>query len=466
MKKLLEYIEKYALRPMEKISQQRHLLAIRNGVMAAFPLTLIASLFMFIAVLPIPESWALKQFIIVNQNIFLAPYRMTVFVVTLYVVIGVGSNLAEHYGYDPLSGSLISIVAFLMTIIPINVFSIIPAEFLYQAQNLGLDTSWASEIKILGWVLPENPLGESGILVGILSAIFGVEVMNFSKKMNMFKKTQDKAAKTLIPPAVTRSLETIMPIFIVTFTLFIVRDVLGINLQGYIMDLMNNVINIATTLPGAIALVVMVTLLWTFGIRGFAVASTAASPLWIRLIQENIYAYNNNLPIPNVAPQPFYQWFVWIGGTGGTLSLVIILCFSKTRYLKKLGLTSLLPSLININEPVIYGVPLILNPYMSIPFIIGPTLSTVVAYTAMNLNLVTKPFAAPPANFPAPVGAYLATGGDWRAVILCAVNMLICGIVYYPFVKAYEQKIISDGEKNAEKLMLKKDKPPKVTSVD
>jgi cellobiose PTS system EIIC component len=136
---------------------------------------------------------------------------------------------------------------------------------------------------------------------------------------------------------------------------------------------------------------------------------------------------------------------VWIGGSGASLSLVLLMLFSKTPYLKSMGRATLLPGICNINEPVIFGVPIMLNPLLFIPFILGPITIGTLTYYAMQLGLVGKPYILVPWTLPAPIGAYLATGGDWRAIVLVLVNLAIVTAIYYPFLKAYERKLIADG---------------------
>lgn len=461
--KLLALIENRAMHPMEKISQQKHLLAVRKAMMAAFPLTMMASLFLFVTVVPLPSSWWLKQFLVRHEQVILAPYQMVVFITTIYVVLEIGSNLAASYHYDPQAGSFLAVISFLMTVVPVNASSQVPPDFLQQAEQLGLDTSWLDKLGALGWVLPETPLGESGILTAILSAIFGVEVLRLYKKFHAKRKSKPNK-NPVIPDSIGRTLENLTPIAIVIFSLFILRDILGFSLQGITMGFMGFAVRFATTLPGAILVVLLVTLLWIFGIRGLAVASTTAAPVWAKLLSENLAAHNQGQLPPNLVPLPFYQWFVWIGGSGATLGLVIILCFSKSKYLRRLGYSSLLPSLVNINEPVLYGAPLILNPYLSIPFMLAPTVSALVAYFAMWMHWVTPPFSAPPLNTPAPVGAFLSTG-DFRAVLLCLVNLALSAAIYYPFAKLYESKLLKDEQLHQD-LGLKKEAPPVVTHVE
>ncbi|MGL5724409.1 MAG: PTS sugar transporter subunit IIC, partial [Cetobacterium sp.] len=105
------------------------------------------------------------------------------------------------------------------------------------------------------------------------------------------------------------------------------------------------------------------------------------------------------------------------------------------------GKATILPAIFNINEPIIFGLPIMLNPFFTIPFVLGPVLATIVSYVVMSLNLVSRPAILAPWTFPAPIGAYLATGGDLRAVALCIFNIVLMGAVYYPFMKAYDMKM-------------------------
>lgn len=144
-----------------------------------------------------------------------------------------------------------------------------------------------------------------------------------------------------------------------------------------------------------------------------------------------------------MAPETFFQWFIWIGGAGATLGLVLcMLFFAKTKYTKTLGRTVLVPGLFNINEPVIFGMPIVLNPTLIIPFVIVPLVTATLSYFATVLGFVNPTYIMVPWTLPAPIGAYLATGGDWRAIILVLVNIAISFMIYLPFFKMYEQKLM------------------------
>lgn len=465
MKQTLYFIEKRLLRPMEKISQQRHLAAIRNGVLAAFPLSLIGTIFMLVTILPYPNSWPIHQFIAQHENLILMPYRMTTLLMTLYVVVGVGSHLARYYGYSQVSGSLIALVAFLMTIVPTQPVDMISQAFLNNAHQYGADLSWLKSLEALGWVIPINRLSGVSAYVGVLSALFGVEILHLYNHVARSAKAKNTDGRSYVPEGILDAINSIVPLMLVVSILFFVRHVLAFDFQDILTVALSALIKATNSLPGAMFFVLLMSLISFFGVSGFRLSGTGASLIWLALLNANRAAHLQGEALPNVAPTPFYQFFIWIGGIGATLSLVVLLCFSKSQYLKRLGLTCLLPSLFNLNEPVLYGVPIILNPYMLIPFVCAPVVTTAVSYISVSLNLVGKAFTAPAHMFPGPIGAFFATA-DWRAVVLSLVNFGIGLLVYYPFLKVYEQKLLAEGEANAKKIALEKEKNVRVTPVE
>lgn len=465
MKKLLKFLENHFVRPLEKLSQQRHLAAVRDGILSAFPISLVGTVFLFLASVPLPESWPIKQFLTSHETLLLAPYRVTTLIVTLYIVVGVGSNLAQSYKYSQTSGSLIALVTFFMTVTPANPSSSVPAAFLDSAAKAGIDTTWLSGLRALGWMIPISNLGAAGAFLGALCALMGVEVIHLCKHLYSKIKRPKKVFHIVeVPDSLIEAIQNILPLAIVVVGLFIVRDILGINLQKIIAAFFTSLIRAANNLPGAMLFVLIISMVYFLGVNGLNV-SGATSGIWLGLLSANEAARQAGQSLPNVAPLPFFQWFVWMGGTGGTLSLVILLCFSKSGYLKKMGRTCLLPSLVNINDPVLYGTPVILNPYLAIPFLVGPLVTTIFSYIVTYLGLIGKVYTQPMENLPSPIGAFLATG-DWRAILLCLINIGICGAIYYPFLKMYEKKLIGEGEKRTEGQAIKDKEPPHVTSVE
>lgn len=450
---------------MERISKQRHLLALRNGLLAVFPLTLIGTIFYFITIVPMPEAWALKQFIVEHTDTILIPYRMTVVLITLYMVIGVGANLAKSYSFDKITGSLVSLAAFLMTTVPVNPSSMVPEGFIESATKLGLDTAWYSSLEGLGWVMPQTPMSGVGVYVGALSAIFGVEMLRFTRWLTQKIRKSRADEKIKLPDSIAQAVNMILPIFVVIVSFFFIRHVLGFDMQAAMLNFIGKLIRSSTSLSGAMIYVFVLSLFSFFGLIGFSVSGSAAGVAWGLLIAANSTAHIAGAIPPYVAPLPFFHYFVWIGGVGATLSVVILMCFSKSKYLKRLGFSCLVPSLVNINLPAVYGMPLILNPYMFIPFILGPQVTTLLTYFCMKINFISRPYANPAGNFPFAVGAFMSTG-DWKAILLSVANLLICMAIYYPFFKVYEKKLISEGEEKAKEHAIEDRNKVKITDVD
>ena len=143
------------------------------------------------------------------------------------------------------------------------------------------------------------------------------------------------------------------------------------------------------------------------------------------------------LPVTHIFTYGFYYSIIQLTGSGLTLGLVILMMRSKAKSLKAIGTAGIVPSIFGINEPIIFGMPIILNPFMFIPFVFGPMLITLISYFAMTSGLVGKPIAAPPGFLPPGVAAFIMTL-DWKCVVLALAGLVIMTIIYYPFFKMME----------------------------
>ena len=200
---------------------------------------------------------------------------------------------------------------------------------------------------------------------------------------------------------------------------------------------------------GSVLLIVFLTcFFWVFGIHGVSIVGSLARPVWLILLEQNTTALAAGSAMPNIAPEPFYQWFIWIGGSGCTIGLAILMAFrSKSAYAKNLGKTAFLPACFNINEPIIFGSPIVLNPTLMIPFILSPFASAIIAYICTSVGFVSRVSVSAPWTLPGPIGAYLATGGDWRAIVLNVVLIVISVLIYYPFFKMWDAELLAEEEK-------------------
>ncbi|MDZ4529769.1 PTS sugar transporter subunit IIC [Bacillus cereus] len=421
MNKFVTFLDKNLSGPMARLSEQRHLQAIRDGVISALPFIIVGSFFLIVAFPPLPKDsfisvWALK-----NQTSILIPYRLTMFIMSLYIAFGIGYNLAKSYKLDALSGAQLAVCSLLLTLTP-------------------------ELIDKKGFMLPMTNLGGHGLFVTMIVSILSVEILRFCKKNNVTIKMPEQ-----VPPSVSRSFEALIPAAFVIIMMSLITVVFKVDLHYVVDKLAAPLVKAGDSYFGVIIPVFLITFFWSFGIHGVSVVGTVARPLWDVYLGKNGEAVASGAShFPFIAPEPFYQWFIWIGGSGATLGLVLaMIIFGRSKYSKALSRTCIVPGIFNINEPVIFGLPIVLNPILIIPFVITPLVTATIAYAATAMGFVTPTHIMPPWTLPAPIGAYLATGGDWRAIVLFFINITISFLIYLPFFKMYDKNML-EIEKNGD----------------
>ena len=177
--------------------------------------------------------------------------------------------------------------------------------------------------------------------------------------------------------------------------------------------------------------------LWLFGIHGPALLAAIVLPVYLNFQVENTAAFHEHQVLPHLVAVSTFM-FVFPGGCGATLPMVLLMLRSRVPRLRTFALATLLPSLINTNEPVMFGLPLVYNPVLGIPYLLAPLALVCTTYAALSFHLVNAPIYYLPSTLPMFVNVFLATL-DWRSILLLAVNILVAGAIYLPFVRMYEK---------------------------
>ncbi len=442
--KISQFMDEHLSTPMARLAEQRHLRAIRDGIIATLPIIIVSSMFLVIAFMPnqLPKDWALTQFISANIGKILLPYRMAMFIMTLYAVFGIGYSLAKSYKLDGLSGAILSELAYLLTIVPFTVPKAGETVLALAKENPDLSAYLGTLPG--GWLISAKNLGSAGLFIGILSAFFAVEVYRFTQKSN-FKISMPPQ----VPASVARSFEALTPTAIVLLVISTITLWYGIDVHAFMGKLVAPLVTGTDSLSAVIIICLLGMFFWSFGIHGWSIVGSLARPMWLTLLENNSTAYAAGQAIPHIAAEPFYQWFIVIGGSGCTIGLALLfLLRSKSAYGKALGKTAFLPAVFNINEPMIFGAPIVLNPILIIPFIITPIVCASIAWVATSLNLVNRVVASAPWTLPGPIGAFIATGADWRAAVLNIILIIVSVLIYYPFFRLYDNKLLTEETNN------------------
>lgn len=428
MEKILSFVEKRLLPPISVLAELKHLRAIRDGIVAVLPLIILGSFFILLGMLPVDAfskeflvshpaieravSWYLE-----NRSWMLLPSKVTIGLMAFFASFGIAYSLAKSYKQDEISAGMISAAGFLITQIPLNL-----ADMAHWMNN--------------SWVLPMQNLGGKGLFAAIIISFFTVEVMRFFSKSRINFKMPEG-----VPPSVINAFASLLPGAVVMLTIWVIADILKIDFVGAILYIFKPLVYLGDTIWAVIFINLLMQLIWLGGIHGASVVNAVFLTVWMGYYDENVAAAQAHQVLPHVTNLVFYQWFVWVGGSGATLGLVFLLLLSRSKFLKQLGKVAVIPGICNINEPVIFGMPIIMNPILALPFITAPIISGIISYTAIWSGLVNKPFVLVPWTLPAPIGGFLATGYDWKALVLILVNLIITTAIYYPFVKAYEKQL-------------------------
>jgi len=427
MKKIIEFLEKYFVPFAGKVGAQRHLVAIRDGFVAIMPLILVGSLAVLFNNLPIP-GWAnLMKSIFGDQwNSFGGTlWNGTFAVMSLLVVFTASYNLAKSYEKDGLSAGVVSFASLLML--------------------------YAGSAK--DWAIPFAFLGAQGLFVSLFVALVSTEI--FVKLMNN-KKLVIKMPDG-VPPAVSRSFAALLP-SLITLVIFgalkIVLTDIGIpDVHNYIFTIIQKpLLGLASSLGAALLVVFLLHLLWFFGLHGANILLPITTALFLPLMSANVDAFAAGKPAPNIITSSFFDTFVYMGGAGSTICLLAAIFIvgrrEENKAKAKLGLA---PSLFNINEPVLFGMPLVLNPIYVIPFILTPLVLTLTSYAAIAAHIVPKTIALVHWTMPPIISGFLATGSV-MGIALQLVNLAIGIIIYIPFVIVSE-KYAKDSEINTSKTL-------------
>lgn len=454
MNAVLHFMEKHLLGPLNKIANTKFIRALMNAGLTAVPFTIVASIFLILNNLPqiIPP---LKDFfeatILQYSAIYSIANTMALGSIALFYVAATGYYFTEEYRtrnnekLNSFTGAILSIFAFLMTVVQVG----------FTDGKATLITDLASDKSIIfngismgGWI---TRFSGQGIFVGIIAAVLAVQIYRLCINKNLTIKMPEG-----VPDGVSRSFASLIPAIVIAFVMIIIITVLawlGTDIHALLAAPFGFVQNLTGSYFGVVIIMLLIHLLWAVGVHGTAIIkNTFINPILLVALTQNIEGANN------VFAGDFVNMYLFIGGAGSTLGLCIMFIFmAKSQQLKTLGKTAIIPAVFNINEPIIFGAPIVYNPFLIIPFIIAPIANLTLAYFATQFGLVGKVVSGIPWVSPVGLGAFLGTGGDFRAIILAVLCLLLSMVIYFPFFKMYDNKLaaeekvaVSDEEVTAE----------------
>lgn len=428
------FAENKLLPVANKISRQRHLLSIRDSFLTVLPVTLLGGVASILSSPPV-DSKSIQATNILNKfllawcgfanhysSVLNWLYAVTLGSYALYVCIGIAYYLSKSYKIEPFIPTLTSLVCFMIV-------TAVPGELSFDKKEILI-----------------NHFDGKGLFTGMLTALIVVELFRFLKN----KKVGYIKMPDTVPPALVASFEALAPVMITVFAFFLANSIIvkvsGNPIPKAVLSIMAPAIKSADNVFVVFIITVLTQFLWFFGIHDAAIG-TVIGPIRDHNLAMNASAAMAHQALPYIFTTPFWVYFVVIGGSGATFGLVLMLLTSKSKQLKTVGKLGFLPSLFGINEPVLFGVPLVLNPLFFIPFILAESLNAAIAFLLTQFGVIGRTYIMGGWNLFSPIGAFISTM-DWKALVLVIALIVMDILIYLPFFKVYEKKLIKEEEKD------------------
>ncbi|KPH73425.1 PTS cellobiose transporter subunit IIC [Oceanobacillus caeni] len=426
MNKFMEFLESFLLPIADKLNNNRYLSALRDGFMVALPLIIFGSIFVVIANFPFLDRLLSEDAFAAYQNALGPASAATLSIMGTFVIIGIGYKLTEQYGLEAIYGGVVALAAFL----------ILTPQVLEGVSG----------------VIPTSSLGAEGMFLGIFTAFISAELYRFFVQKNWTIKMPPG-----VPGAVSKSFSALIPITLTLSVFLLIRIIFSYTpfetVQNFIYTIIQEPLTaLGSGLPATIVAVLLIQVFWFFGLHGQIIVNSVFDPIWYALNDQNLDAFQAGTELPNIVTKQFIDTFlVGMGGSGMTLAVVILIfLIGRSRQLKELGKLGGPAGVFNVNEPIIFGLPIIMNPIIIIPWLVAPIVVTLITYFSMASGLVPPPAGIiVPWTTPPILSGFLATGNAWQGAVLQMFNLIVVVIIWWPFLKLLDKNYYESEAKGS-----------------
>ncbi len=430
---VMGFVERVIAPIAGKVGSQKHICAVKDGFISTMPFLIVGSLLLVFANPPGDGNAFLQGWHSVLQSIgrdnIVAPFFVSMGIFALYSTYGIAYSLAETLntkGVNPMNSGMLAMFSFLLAVAPVV---------------------WTAD---LGGVIPTGHLGAAGAFSAIIFGLFVPTLQKFLVDNNVRIKMPEA-----VPEKISASFDLLIPVVAMSFIVTVVNVLLAkadLNIATGIMALFSPLVAASDTFFAFVLAIMLIQLLWFAGIHGASVVLAVIGPLLLINLGANQEALAAGLELPSIFTDPTMNFFVFVGGSGGTLALVLMMARSKSVHLRTIGKMSFIPGCFNINEPVLFGAPIVMNPTFFIPWMLAPLVNACIVWAAFKFDMVSAVVALPPWTMPAPIGAVMATNSGFAAVVV-AICFSVSAVIFYPFFKAYEKELMEQegAQEQAEK---------------
>ena len=430
MNKLIEFIEKG--KPFfEKISRNPYLRAIRDGFIAAMPVILFSSIFLLVAFVPniFGFTWSDEAVAAIMK-----PYGYTMGIVAVLVAGTTAKSLTDAFNRQLSKTNQINFISTMIASI---------SGFLLLASD-GIEGGFAN-----------GYMGTKGLLTAFLAAFITVNIYKVCVKNNVTIRMPDE-----VPPNVSQAFKDVIPYALSIFVLYGIdlgtRQLVGTNVAEAILKLFEPLFTAADGYVGITIIFGAYALFWFVGIHGPSIVEPAIAAITYANIETNFQLLQAGQHADKILTSGTQMFIVTMGGTGATLVVpFMFMWLTKSKRNKAIGRASVVPTFFGVNEPILFGAPLVLNPVFFVPFILAPIANVwifkfFVDTLKMNSFSVNLPWTTP-----GPLGIVMGTNFAPLAFVLAILLVVVDVLIYYPFLKVYDEQILAEEQSGKVENSLK-----------
>lgn len=446
MDRLMKFIQEKLTPVANFFGQQRHFAALQKGIMTTISFILVSAIFMILANPPVTLElveqggfWSIFSgwltFATEYKMTLLIPFNMTMGMISVIASFAIAYHLSSGYKMSALNNGLTSMILFLITAAP--------ASYYQLADNTTISA------------MSTTYLGAAGLFTAILVSLLSVEITRFCQSHNLTIQMPDG-----IPPFLADIFNSLVPLLINILVFFGGNIIISmfnpaLSIPSLLENLLRAPIAGVDSVPGALLVCFFILAAWCVGVHGMMVVMPLTTPIVLAAFAENAELFANG-QTPVFHPIFMTLAIAFLGGTGNTFSFVLLCLRAKSKQLKVFGKASIIPSIFRVSEPVIFGAPIMFNPILMIPFIVGGLLSAVLFWLACTSGLLTSPYLLITGTFPIIINGFIKSL-DYRYIIFEIVLAVILLFLWYPFFKVYDAQLLAkeqetEAQEDAERV--------------
>lgn len=420
MNQLINWIEKG--KPFfEKISRNIYLRAIRDGFIAGMPVILFSSIFILIAYVPNAFGFHWSPEI---ESLLMTPYNYSMGILGLFVAGTTAKALTDSMNRNMESTNQINYISTMLA--SIIGFIIMAAE---PAEGGGFLTGF---------------MGTKGLLTAFIAAFVTVNVYKVCVKNNVSIRMPEE-----VPPNISQVFKDLIPFTLSIVLLYIleliIHGIMGVNVAESIGTLLAPLFRAADGYLGITIIFGAYAFFWFVGIHGPSIVEPAIAAITYANVETNLQLLQAGMHADKVLTSGTQMFIVTMGGTGATLVVpFMFMWLTKSKRNRAIGRASVVPTFFGVNEPILFGAPIVLNPVFFVPFILAPIVNVWIFKFFVDVFRMNSFTANLPWTTPAPLGLILGTNFQFLSFVLALLLIVVDTAIYYPFIKVYDEQILEE----------------------